>query len=224
MARNGNAYFRSTDNGDTWTTSVPLTIQIWPVSANDIIRQGSDGGLERSTDDGVSWNLIPGLPAGNPWDVAMDQSGNLFAFFAWQLYISEDGGTTWSVVGTISGGGQELAFSQNHTLYFSQESAGIWRTLTPLSGVSIEREQSGSSIQLVPSESGVPAVSFTLPSSGYATLSLFDVLGNELVTLAEGAFGEGEHQVNVPNTLPSGGYFCVLRTTSEEKILKVLLQ
>ncbi len=224
MARNGNAYFRSTDNGDTWASSVPLTTQIWPVTDSDILRQGSNGSVERSTDDGASWKLISGLPAGNPWDIAMDQGGNLFAFFAWQLYISTDGGTTWSVFGTIEGGGEELAFSPNHTLYFSQESEGIWRTLTPLSGVSTPQGQLGSSLELVPNGSSGTLLSFTLSVPTYATLSLFDVLGNKVMTLAEGKFSVGQHQIRLQNTIPSGAYFCVLRTGADSKILNVLLQ
>ena len=222
LARNGNSYFRSTDNGNTWVTSVPLTIQIWPVSANNILRQ-SDNGLERSTDDGVSWQSVPGSPKGLQYDLAIDQAGNIFTFFGYQLYISKDGGTIWSVDCTITGGGQELAFTKDHTLYFSQPSAGIWRTLKPLSGVAIENASSGLSLQLVPSEASGSLLSFTLPVPAYTTLSIFDVLGNQMVILAEGEFGEGEHQISIPNTLPSGTYFCVLQTGAEAKILKVLV-
>ena len=222
MARLGNTYYRSTDNGTTWTTSVPLTIQIWPVSTNNILREGNTG-IERSTDDGLSWQSIPGLPTGNPYDVAMDPAGNLFAFFAWQLYISKDGGSTWSVVGTISGGGEELAFSQDHTLYFTQPSAGLWRTLKPLSSVPLKTESPALFLQAVNGPNSEPYVEFALPGPSEASLSLFNILGEKVSVLASGFFGGGAHTVSIPSHEPGGIYFCILQAGGASNVIKVAL-
>jgi hypothetical protein len=223
LARNGNSYFRSTDNGNTWQKSVALTIQIWPISATNILRQ-SDNGLERSTDDGVSWQSVPGSPKGLQYDLAIDQAGNIFTFYSYQLYISKDGGTTWSVDCTITGGGEELAFTQDHTLYFSQPSAGIWRTLKPLSGVQAQAGQTGMLLQWMPSNPIGQQLSFTLQTHSFATLTLFNILGEKVMTLAEGEYDLGEHRVSLPGNLLSGEYLCVLRAGGGSNTIKLLLQ
>jgi photosystem II stability/assembly factor-like uncharacterized protein len=219
MARNGNTYYRSTDEGTTWLSSTPLTIQIWPISGDNILRP-SDNGLERSTDDGISWQAVPGSPNGPPYDVAMDAAGNLFMFFGWQLYVSKDSGTTWAVDGTISGGGQQLAFATDHSLFFSQPSEGIWRTLKPLSGVSPAAALPELSITAIfgqfPND-----ISFTLPERSDNPLSLFDIRGELVKVLAFGTFDRGTHTVSLPSNIPGGAYFCVLRSPTGTSTIKL---
>jgi len=221
LARNGNSYFRSTDNGDSWATSVPLTIQIWPVTPDNILRQ-SDNGLERSTDDGVSWHSVPSSPQGLLFDLAMDQAGDLFTFYAYDLYISKDSGTTWSVDCIITGGGQELGFTQDHTLFFFRQSEGLLRTLKPLSGVEATLERPDILLQLMLSNANGQNLSFTLPTRESATLTLYNILGEKVMTLAESEFEEGEHRISLPSNLATGSYICVLRSNGEVKVLKVL--
>ncbi len=218
LARNGNSYFRSTDNGISWNPSFALTAQIWPVSADTILREGNTG-IERSTDDGVSWQEIPGLPQGNPYDVAIDQNGNVFAFFAWQLYSSNNEGATWTDEGTISGGGEQLAFGQDHTLYFFKPSEGMWRTLKPLSNVAEDMEPSFD-LNL----KGMNTIVITLPESSKAGLFVMNELGNVVFSMEERSFSAGEHSVILPNALSRGLYFCIFRTRSKTKIMKVFVQ
>jgi|GEM_PF-3811954 len=220
MGRNGNTYYRSTDEGTTWSKSVPLTIQIWPVTETNILRPG-DNGLERSTDDGISWHAVPGAPKGIPYDVAMDTSGNLFLFFGYQLYISRDSGTTWNVDGTISGGGQQLAFGADHTLFFFKPSEGMWRTLKPLSGVPMQTETSGLFLREIIFPASTE-ISVTLPERSDLQLSLFDLRGEKIERLASGSFGPGTHNFTLPERISSGTYFCVLQTPSGARVIKMV--
>jgi hypothetical protein len=213
LARNGNAYFRSTDEGLTWSTSVPLTITIWPISENNILRQGSEG-IQRSTDDGVSWHNVPNFPGGLIGDLAINSSGDLFCFIGWKLYVSKDSGTTWSEFGTISGGGNPIAFTPDNTLYYGTPTQGIWRTLKPLSGVEDR------SLAITSLTAGDKNVSFFVSHRSHVTLSLYDVSGVERYKLLEGECDPSLYRVALP-ILSSGLYFCVLRTETDRQLIKI---
>ncbi len=51
-------------------------------------------------------------------------------------------------------------------------------------------------------------ISFTIPSSGFTSLKIYNVLGNEVTTLLNGALQAGKHNINFNATnLSSGTYF-----------------
>jgi hypothetical protein len=55
-------------------------------------------------------------------------------------------------------------------------------------------------------------ISFSLPRSGQAKVTLFNVSGQKVATLVDGTLPEGEHQVTwMSQAAPAGVYFCVLR-------------
>jgi hypothetical protein len=220
LLRNGNSYFRSTDNGDSWKNSVPLTIQIYPFSEDNILRFGNSG-LERSTDDGVSWKSTPKAPVNSYPGLAQDINGILYTFGGWQLYSSADTAKTWSLVGTISGGEIALGVLPDNTFYYSASSEGIRRTLKPLSGV--EREPAHlTSLNLVNNEREM--LSFSLHSREFVKLYLVDLQGQIQVPLVAGNVDAGDHYVQIPSErVGNGAYFVVLQTSSERKVLKLIL-
>lgn len=57
------------------------------------------------------------------------------------------------------------------------------------------------------------SISFVLPESGVATLKVYDMLGREVATLANGVFAQGEHSVRFEaGNLSSGVYLYELRS------------
>ena len=124
----------TTDGGATWTSiSDPLLVDesisgvaargnLLLASANGI-SSPSTGGLFRSTDNGVTWNLVSGtngFPIGGVFDLVGDPN-NANRFYASVgsngIYHSSDGGMTWT---NISGGDATLngvitQFSNNNT-------------------------------------------------------------------------------------------------------------
>jgi len=73
-------------------------------------------------------------------------------------------------------------------------------------------------------------ISYLVPAAGAVSLKIFDALGREVCTLAEGPHGAGEYSVTLDGAdLPSGVYFCRLDvrsdrarvTTATRKIVRV---
>ncbi len=86
---------------------------------------GGDGGVYRSTDNGNSWKMLPGSPAGA---VAFAVSGsNLFAGFD-GVYLSTDSGTTWSYSG-LMGYQNVTAFAViGTTIFAGTDDSGVFRS------------------------------------------------------------------------------------------------
>ncbi len=67
-------------------------------------------------------------------------------------------------------------------------------------------------------------VSFSIPSTQEISLAVFNILGEQIEVLAEGAFARGNYEVQVNGApWPSGIYFCVLRTTQGSRTTKMVL-
>lgn len=68
-------------------------------------------------------------------------------------------------------------------------------------------------------------IRYELAEKSYVTLRVYDVLGNEIVTLIEGYNPEGTHEVEftAANNLPSGVYFYVLSANEFKEVKKMVL-
>jgi len=55
----GNGVFRSSDNGDTWTSSGSSGASVLSLAVNSVehLLAGYRGGLARSADNGVTWTF-----------------------------------------------------------------------------------------------------------------------------------------------------------------------
>ena len=84
-------------------------------------------------------------------------------------------------------------------------------------------KQLDNSICLFPNPfNSTTTIRFTIPKTEYVLLKVFNVLGQEIATLANGEMTEGEHFVVFDaSDLPSGIYFSHLKTNSFYKILKM---
>ncbi len=102
---NSGGFFISSDAGASWTESSTgitaadvLSIAVSPGYANDgTIFAGTDAGMFKSTDRGVSWNRI--APSGSILAISPDYASDRTIFGASLnvLYRSTDGGSTWSM-------------------------------------------------------------------------------------------------------------------------------
>ncbi|MFA6609161.1 MAG: T9SS type A sorting domain-containing protein [Candidatus Paceibacterota bacterium] len=68
------------------------------------------------------------------------------------------------------------------------------------------------------------SIRFALPSSEFARLKVFDLLGREIARLAEGQFEAGLHEVQFnAHQLSSGTYFYSLEAGAHREIKKMVL-
>jgi hypothetical protein len=67
-------------------------------------------------------------------------------------------------------------------------------------------------------------IRFSLPSNGFTSLKVYDVLGKEIATIINGTYGAGEHTIQFnASHIPSGIYFYTLRSGSFAETKKMLL-
>jgi len=67
-------------------------------------------------------------------------------------------------------------------------------------------------------------IDFSLPKRTQITMKVFDVLGREVLILANGVFEAGRHEIDFnASMLPSGVYFYNLRSGSNSMTKKLLL-
>jgi hypothetical protein len=70
----------------------------------------------------------------------------------------------------------------------------------------------------------VTAIQLNLPKSSFVSVKIYDLLGREIKTLADGRIAEGEHLFQWDaSDLPSGIYFCRLRTDNYIETRKLVL-
>jgi len=131
QAQAGGVMLRSTDGGDTWTPApfidlpgagLVADVKLDSSQAQDIVMVGTDNGLFRSIDGGLTYSQAAGIPAGSMvWSLVQTSagwlaatqpscpasnnvSGGCFPVGNGSLYVSSDRGATWQTV-TNSGGG-----------------------------------------------------------------------------------------------------------------------
>jgi photosystem II stability/assembly factor-like uncharacterized protein len=101
--------FKSTDGGESWTSSGPTDVKVTCLAAPDsgTIFAGTEKGLHCSRDGGINWEIVEGgLPKGSPiTGLTVTAAGTVYAASPGpenSLFKSTDGGATWMGMGIPS--------------------------------------------------------------------------------------------------------------------------
>jgi photosystem II stability/assembly factor-like uncharacterized protein len=125
---NGSGVFMTTNGGTSWTLRsnglpmwAPLVIRVDPSDSNTIYC-GTEAGLYRSTDKGMSWARFPGLPAVSVYDIRIHPNGSLVRVAThgrgvWQLDIP--GITNQPPTASISMPSSEITVSTGTSVVFT---------------------------------------------------------------------------------------------------------
>lgn len=208
----GGGVFRLFDNGSSWTEiNSGLTIRFvyaFAINSRGHIFAGGSGGVFRSTNDGGSWTAInSSLTDTDVRSLAINASGHIFAGTVSGMVFRSAQSTT-----TVQEIADDLpaAFSleQNYPNPFSREAR------SPALG------------------GGNPAttIQFSLLHDAFVTLKVYNILGEEITTLAAENFPAGKHQVhwnanadNFKREIRSGVYFYRLQAGNIVQIKKLIL-
>lgn len=127
--------YQTTDGGDTWRKvyDFDCTHFLFDPKNGQVVYAWPHwkGGIHRSKDAGASWSKLADF---SPHDVAIDpyDGRRLAAIDSWDnergLYLSEDGGATWSMRGFA---GQDLhlvAFGKDRNVIYVVRRTVLWRT------------------------------------------------------------------------------------------------
>ncbi len=219
VGTSGGGIFKSTDNGNSWVqkkSGLPNS-QMEPIVVNQagyifaasIAREPYT--IFRSTDEGESW-----INTGFPYRVrslTVSRSGMLLAGTIGNgVFISTNDALSWSSFGLSTA--QEitsLTFDSVGYAYAGIYPSGFFRLSQPITSVASE-ELSPNSIRLLqnypnPFNSST-TIQFMLPHSGSTSIKVYDLLGQELVTLISAQFPPGLHTIHWnANGFHSGTYF-----------------
>jgi len=232
-----NGIFFSTNSGDFWS---PVgagistnTITDIAITTNDYIFAATDSGVFRSTDDGNSWvNVNNELwNFENGFLLTTDSHDNIFAGTLGDgIFKSTNNGDDWIQIndGLVNHFVFSMESSPDNYLFAGTFGNGIYRRHIT-TGI-FNANQTGSVTSFI-LEHNFPnpfnpstTIKFSLPSSVYATLKIYNALGEEVVMLLDKELTAGTYEVewNASN-LPSGVYFYQLKTNGYDETKKMIL-
>ena len=212
--------FSSTNQGTSWKSLSLVRDDLQTIgvdSAGDVFT-GAYGGVYRLRSGAGAWEYKP-FTGGYVYALAFPGSQTIYAGTYNGIYVSYDNGDTWRPAGT-SGLKENLMLSLEVTgagnLLAGTYRGGVYRsvqTVTPLraDGVaSIAGSPEGFQLSQNYPNPFNPATNFrfSIPNRQVVTLSVYNVLGQEVARLADGVKGPGEYTVSWDATnLPGGTYF-----------------
>ncbi|MFQ5446696.1 MAG: T9SS type A sorting domain-containing protein, partial [Saprospiraceae bacterium] len=241
-----NGLFKSTNGGQSWSeiSSLPAgdigrvyvsNSQHIYVGISDDFDWSTSGGLYRSTDQGNTWNLILNhsrvvdveVNPSNP-DVIMavgQQWYNVTPFEYHGIFISEDNGSTWSLI---------TAQNINHTAfnfarfnphnpmqgYAGTAGGGLWKTTLSIpAGIEEVSATENSSVCISPNPSD-DAVAITLTGyHGKVNITVMNIQGQEV---KKAAF-PNQRAMNLDvNDLAPGLYFLHIKTLKNTFTVKLV--
>jgi ligand-binding sensor domain-containing protein len=193
--------------------------------------QGSVGGVYISSDNGNNWTLS----LNDPWVTSILTIGsNIFVgSFGNGIWRSTNYGNTWSQINDGFGSGAYYVLSlglDNQYIFAGTSASSIWRR--PLSQVVTDTQEE---TNLQPKEFSLSqnypnpfnpstTIYFSVQSSEFVTLKVFDVLGNEAATLVNEEKPAGVYEVEFnASGLSSGIYFYKIQTSSFVETKKMIL-
>ena len=221
---------RSTDNGETWaqTSLISPWISSLAVSGSNVF--AGSWGVYCSTDNGETWAQTS-LTNQTVLSLAVSDL-NVFAGTENSgVYYSSNLGETWNEINNGLGNLNIISLVVGTDyIYALSEGELAWRR--PLSEIitSVE-EQKGKLPDNFILEQNFPnpfnpstTIRYSIPTSDFVTLKVYDVLGNEVATLVNEEKPAGSYEVNFnASQLSSGIYFYKLQAGSFVETKKMIL-
>jgi len=232
----GGGIYRSTNNGTTWTAAsdglTSLFIHATVVSDTNLFAGTYFGsGVYLSTDNGTSWTTVNnGLTNNNVRTLAVSGSKLFAGTDGSGVFLSTNNGASWTIASTGLTNTIVNALVVSDTFLFAGTGDGVWRR--PLSeiitGIEYQIDGTPSQFEL---EQNYPnpfnpstTIKYSIPTSEFVTLKIFDVLGNEIATLVNENKSAGSYEINFnASNLSSGIYLYTLQAESYTQTKKLIL-
>lgn len=222
--------FGTTDGGDTWTlrnSGTELTLNdIFFVDASIGWAVGHEGLILRSTDGGFNWqpqtsgsssylNSVRFIDHSTGW--AVGNSG--------VILHTTDGGATWTPQYSGVSASLKSVYFINGTMGWAVGEGTVVRYMATATST-IEQSTAQTEVRNYPNPFGEAAwIEFTLGTDQHVSLDVTDMLGREVVTLANGRLTSGEHRFKFDGeSLPNGVYVYRLKTANGSTGGKLILE
>ncbi|MCW8818113.1 MAG: YCF48-related protein, partial [Ignavibacteriaceae bacterium] len=227
----------TTDGGLTWLV-LPLNSQsdlndVSFIDANVGCIVGASGIIYRTTDGGTNWENISFAPISELQSIQFKDDGiGLAVGFGGAVARTTDEGSTWSVQQFTRINFLGLHFPGNDTGYVVGSSGSILKTIdggTLVSGIKPGNEQltvnDFTLSQNYPNPfNPITNIEFRIVNSGFVSLKVYDILGNEVASLVNEELTTGEYKVEFNGKgLSSGIYFYQLKTNNFIETRKMVM-
>jgi len=227
--------FLSTDNSTSWT-AVNSGLTISAVRSLAVSRTNLFAGTQRgvflSTNNGTSWTAVnSGLTISAVPSLAVSDTNLFAATYGSGVFFSTNNGTSWTAVNSGLTNLNVLSLAVSGTsLFAGTASNGVWRR--PLSEMITTVERSSTDLPTLFSlDQNYPnpfnsstTIRFSLPSTSFVSLKVFDALGREVSNLvSEELSAETYSRQWTGADLPSGAYFYRLQASSFIETKKLIL-
>ncbi|HTX18412.1 MAG TPA: FlgD immunoglobulin-like domain containing protein [Bacteroidota bacterium] len=236
---NSGRVYRSTDGGTTWTSgkvqfsdavSVAFTDTQYGVAGSD------SGSTARTTDGGVTWQPVT-AGNGSPMYAISATGTDVFATFGGSVYRSGDHGASWSqsyagsiglllAISAVSGGPGVTAWITTSTgsiAEFSGAASGISSPAADAPKTFVLRQNYPNPFN------PTTTIEFDLPKASPVSLKIFNSVGEQVATLAEGTMNSGTHRMvwdgrtGIGAAAASGVYFYRIISGGVAETRKMLL-
>lgn len=237
----------STNHGLNWTMPTNLGLPLFPDGRkyiyslfmnNGNVYGGSIHGFAYSTDMGNNWvSTNMGFSDFCAFTDFKTANGFVFGSVANSasanagVYKTTNNGVNWTVMnsGLSSNASVSSLLVSGDYLFAGSNYDGIFRI--PLSPITSTGNQGSEIIKDYYLGQNFPnpfnpntKISFSIPTSGFVSLKVYDVLGKEIYTLVNEIKTAGNHSVNFnASNLTSGIYFYKLETGNFSKTMRMIL-
>ncbi|MEJ5306547.1 MAG: T9SS type A sorting domain-containing protein [Ignavibacteria bacterium] len=238
--------FRSTNNGSSWTeisaTSTitritkdrSLAVSFNEAGGTNIFVGTHANGIFLSTNNSESWTQVnTGLTNLNIYALATSGTNVFAGTYGGGVILSTNNGASWTPFNTGLSSLHVISLTISaDNLFAGTENGGVWRR--PLSQITaVEGQAAGVSAEFSLGQNypnpfnPSTKITWQSPVSGYTTLKVYDVLGNEVATLVNEYINAGSYEVefNAGQTrnLSSGVYFYKLQVGEFVQTKKMIL-
>jgi photosystem II stability/assembly factor-like uncharacterized protein len=233
-AGDGNRIFRSKDDGQSWTKvyeGAEYSVTGLAVSPKEnIFAAVNSVGVVRSTDGGDTWELKSNGVSKYLSTLNINENGNIYAtaMGSGGIWQSADEGESWSNITS------NLPFNQvnriifkNNELYLATDES-VWKSnpdsLTSAAEDDIKPKEYFLSQNYPNPFNPSTTIKYSLPQTGRVTLSIYDLLGREVVKLIDEEKPAGEYETKWnASSHPSGVYFMRMQAGEFSEVRKVVL-
>ncbi|MEO8167273.1 MAG: T9SS type A sorting domain-containing protein, partial [bacterium] len=231
----GGLILRTTNGGAAWIPQTSGTANplrgVHLLDANIGVAVGIGGVIRRTTNGGTNWTSVTSGAKNDLYSIHFVNSMSGFAVGTAKILRTSDAGLTWTnQPNGVSGDLYAVHFSDIHRGGAVGQVGVIVRTANGGGATSVDDALQNLPQQIVLYQSypnpfnPSTKIRYSLPSSQFVTLKVFDMLGRELETLVQHQEQAGEHEISFDAfALASGVYYYRLSAGSFSSSRRMLL-